>query len=93
MQQELTDHIMSAPITDDERRGVQIQRDMQARRQAGPFWTGTKADWAEIDAKRGESGGHDPFEDVNTYGKKRKRDSFKLADLSKVKLREASPII
>lgn len=78
---------MAAPITDEERREVQIGREMDAKRRAGPFWTGTREDWAQIDAVSGNPGAkYDPFEDAQTYGKKHMKRPFKLADLSKVKL-------
>ena len=78
---------MAAPITDQERREVQIYRELDAKRRAGPFWTGTREDWALIDAASGNPGGaFDPFEDAQTYGKKHTKRAFKLADLTKVKL-------
>lgn len=84
---------MSAPITDEERREVQIYRELDAKRRVGPFWTGTREDWAQIDATSGKSGeSHDPFENAQTYGKKHTKKTFKLADLSKVKLGESTTI-
>lgn len=82
---------MAAPITDSERRQVQIGRELDAKRRAGPFWTGTREDWAQIDAVSGNPGGNfDPFGDAQTYGKKHTKRPFKLADLSKVKLGKSS---
>lgn len=74
---------MSAPITDEERKGVQIERDIQAKRRAGPFWTGSKEQWAEIDGKK--EGNFNAFEDAPTYGNKRKKKGFQLVDMKKVK--------
>lgn len=81
--QPLPDDIHPAPITDRERRLVAIDRELQAKRRAGPFWTGTAADWAEIVAQR--EGKFNPFEDAPTYGRKRTKKQFQLPDLKKVR--------
>lgn len=75
---------MSAPITDAERRGVQMEREIQAKRRAGPFWTGTRGEWAHLEATTG--GTFDAFDAVPTYGKKRAKKPFKLANLKRIKV-------
>ena len=81
--------VMAAPATDDERREVQLWRELDAKRRAGPFWTGTRDDWAQLDAGNGILDmKSDPFENAQTYGKKHTKRAFKMADLSKVKLRK-----
>ena len=75
---------MATPITEDERRGVQLDREIQAKRRAGPFWTGTREEWAEIEARSG--GEFNPFEGVPTYGKKRTKKPFQLANLKRIKV-------
>ena len=75
---------MAAPLTDEERRELQIERDFQAKRQAGPFWSGSREEWEEVDAKKG--GNFNPFEDAETYGKKRRKKPFQLANFKKVKV-------
>lgn len=75
---------MAAPITAEEREGVQIEREIQAKRRAGPFWTGTQDEWAEIDTRSG--GNFNPFDGVVTYGKKRVRKPFQLANLKRIKV-------
>ena len=79
---------MAAPTTDNERRQVQIGRELQAKRRAGPFWTGTKEDWAKLDKDANMGSRYNPFEDAPTYGKKTMKKQFKLAPLSKIKLRK-----
>lgn len=75
---------MAAPITDAERRGVQLEREIQAKRRAGPFWTGTREDWARMETSLGHA--FDAFDAVPTYGKKRAKKPFKLANLKRIKV-------
>ena len=77
--------ILAAPITNSERRQIQILRELDAKRRAGPFWTGTKEDWARIEAVSGRNAVYDPFECAQKKSSKR---AFRLADLTKVKLGE-----
>ncbi len=76
---------LAAPITESERRQIQILRELDAKRRAGPFWTGTKEDWARIEAASGRNAVYDPFECAQKKSSKR---SFRLADLTTVKLGE-----
>lgn len=80
--------VLAAPITETERRQVQILRELDAKRRAGPFWTGTKEDWARIEAVSGRNAVYDPFECAQKKSSKR---AFRLADLATVKLGELHP--
>jgi len=71
-------------VTDEEHRGVRMERDLQAKRRAGPFWTGTREEWAEIDAQTG--GGYNPFDGSATYSKKRAKKPFRQANLKRIKV-------
>ncbi|KAF2487942.1 hypothetical protein BDY17DRAFT_21500 [Neohortaea acidophila] len=84
--QDVLSPIPSAPITAREHRAVVLQREIQARRHAGPFWTGTMEQWAEIDTHSG--GQVNAFDGgvVATYGRKRVRKPFTLPSLKKVKV-------
>ncbi len=83
--QKLPEYIVAAPVTDEERKRVQSYRRMQAKRRAGPFWTGSREQWAEIDSKTGSS--LSAFENAATYSnRKRKAKPFKLPNLKKVKV-------
>jgi hypothetical protein len=77
----------SAPISDTEHRQVQIWRELDAKRRAGPFWTGTKDDWVRIDSLsvRNASAVVDPFEVAASRRGGGKR-MFRMADLRRVKL-------
>ncbi len=76
-----------APITDDERALVQIERELDAQRRAGPFWTGTKEQWMQFESQSGKMGeGFDAFEDASTYGRRSAKRSWRPADLSRIKL-------
>jgi hypothetical protein len=66
---------------------IQIQRSMDAQRRAGPFWTGTKDQWAQFESQGGKlTETFDPFEDASTYGRKNAKRAWRPADLSKIKL-------
>lgn len=80
--------IFPAPITDDERAIVAIERSMKAQRRAGPFWTGSKEQWAQYDAQNNipVDGFFNPFENVATYGRKNLKRPWRPADLSRIKL-------
>ena len=82
----------SAPISDTERRQVQIWRELDAKRRAGPFWTGSKDDWVRIDSLsvRNASAVVDPFEVAASRRGGGKR-TFRMADLRRVKLGKFSP--
>lgn len=67
---------------------MQRKKAFDEARRNGRFWTGTKEDWAEIDAKREDGGGHDPFNDAPSFSKKNAKRPFKLADLSTLGLRK-----
>ena len=68
----------------DEKREVAMMREMREKRRAGPFWTGSKEQWAKVDAA-GEKRNFDMFGGAETYGNKSRKKPFQLADLKKVK--------
>lgn len=79
--------VQPGPITDDERSLVQIERDMLSQRRAGPFWTGSKAQWAEYEAQSGRMTANvDAFDSVMSYGKRNLKRAWRPTDLSKIKL-------
>ena len=78
--------VLATAVTDSERRQVQILRELDAKRRAGPFWTGTKEDWARIDSMSGRNAVYNPFECANGSGKRGVKRQFKLVDLKTIKL-------
>ena len=78
--------MLAAAVTDSERRQVQILRELDAKRRAGPFWTGTKEDWARIDSMSGRNAVYNPFECANGSGKRGVKRQFKMVDLKTIKL-------
>ena len=80
--------VMPTPLTARERQHVRIERRIRAKRRAGPFWTGSKAETEAYEATRkGRSvATFDPFDDVPTYGRKRTKPLFKPRPLSQARL-------
>ena len=81
------------PISNSERRQVQIWRGLDAKRRAGPFWTGTKDDWVKVDAlDLRNASAIDPFEVAASRRGGGKR-TFRMADLRTVKLGKHSSVL
>ncbi|KAK4542558.1 hypothetical protein LTR36_006606 [Oleoguttula mirabilis] len=72
------------PVTERERRKVNIYRDMIARKHAGPHYTGPMGSLKALCNKR-TAADFNAFEDQPTYGKKYGPKEFRLPDLTKVK--------
>ena len=70
---------------------MQILRELDAKRHAGPFWTGTKEDWARIDSMSGKNAVYNPFECATGSGKRGVKRQFKMADLTKIKFGAFDP--
>ena len=83
--------IFPAPPTAEERAMMKFERTLNAQRRAGPFWTGSREQWAQFDAQSNKTvaATYDPFEDAATYGKRNLKRPWKPANLSRIKLGES----
>ena len=71
-------------MTTREKRLIAIERDIIAKRHAGPFYTGPPGSLKALCNKR-TAADFNAFEDQPTYGKKYQKPEFKLPDLKKHK--------